>query len=196
MLEPSPWKCLSAPQSASAPNPLEGFDAEDEWSPSDNEEGSCSHMRVSLNADPHVFCFISSSHSGGVGIKAHHIGQVCDVHIYHSISQHTAEEALLCKVNQKCSLDDIVIWRGEFDWHMLLSGADKGALTCTLGNFENIDNAQAAQLSVQEELQLEDEDAQDITAKGTSGDPHGAQTTRLLSASHDDCVVWLQLFLD
>ncbi|RPD57382.1 hypothetical protein L226DRAFT_562001 [Lentinus tigrinus ALCF2SS1-7] len=154
-----------------------------------------------FNADPRVFCFISSSRSGGVGInltgadtvifydsdfnpqmdrqcedRAHRIGQVRDVHIYRFISQHTVEEALLRKANQKRSLDDIVIQKGEFDWRTLLSGADEGALTRALGDFEDVDDAQAAQLAAREELQLEDEDAQDFEAEGPSGaDARGAQ---------------------
>ncbi|KAF8911616.1 P-loop containing nucleoside triphosphate hydrolase protein [Gymnopilus junonius] len=93
-----------------------------------------------FNADPRVFCFIASSRSGGVGInltgadtvifydsdfnpqmdkqcedRAHRIGQIRDVHIYRFVSQYTVEEAMLRKANQKRSLDDIVIQRGDFE---------------------------------------------------------------------------------
>ncbi|KAI0692413.1 SNF2 family N-terminal domain-containing protein [Cerioporus squamosus] len=146
-----------------------------------------------FNADPRIFCFISSSRSGGVGInltgadtvifydsdfnpqmdrqcedRAHRIGQVRDVHIYRFISQHTVEEALLRKANQKRSLDDLVIQKGEFDWRTLFTDADEGALTRALGEFEDVEDAQAAQLAAREELQLEDEDAQDFEAEGTA----------------------------
>ncbi|EMD30670.1 hypothetical protein CERSUDRAFT_40929, partial [Gelatoporia subvermispora B] len=82
-----------------------------------------------FNSDSRIFCFISSSRSGGVGInltgadtvifydsdfnpqmdrqcedRAHRIGQIRDVHIYRFVSQHTVEEALLRKANQKRSL--------------------------------------------------------------------------------------------
>ena len=100
--------------------------------------------------------------------RAHRIGQVRDVHIYRFISQHTVEEALLRKANQKRSLDDIVIQKGEFDWRVLLTDTDEGALTRALGEFEDVEDAQAAQLVAQEELQLEDEDAQDFGADATS----------------------------
>jgi hypothetical protein len=52
--------------------------------------------------------------------RAHRIGQIRDVHIYQFISQHTVEEAMLRKANQKRSLDDLVIQKGEFDWRSLL----------------------------------------------------------------------------
>ncbi|RDX40677.1 hypothetical protein OH76DRAFT_1412809 [Lentinus brumalis] len=146
-----------------------------------------------FNADPRIFCFISSSRSGGVGInltgadtvifydsdfnpqmdrqcedRAHRIGQVRDVHIYRFISQHTVEEALLRKANQKRSLDDLVIQKGEFDWRTILTATDDSALTRALGEFEDVEDAQAAQLAAREELQLEDEDAQDFEVEGTA----------------------------
>ncbi|EJF57158.1 hypothetical protein DICSQDRAFT_149972 [Dichomitus squalens LYAD-421 SS1] len=142
-----------------------------------------------FNSDSRVFCFISSSRSGGVGInltgadtvifydsdfnpqmdrqcedRAHRIGQIRDVHIYRFISQHTVEEALLRKANQKRSLDDIVIQKGEFDWRTLFAEGDisEGALTRALGEFEDAEDAQAARVAAQEEMELEDEDAQDF----------------------------------
>ncbi|KAI0764391.1 SNF2 family N-terminal domain-containing protein [Trametes elegans] len=141
-----------------------------------------------FNADQRVFCFISSSRSGGVGInltgadtvifydsdfnpqmdrqcedRAHRIGQIRDVHIYRFISRHTVEEALLRKANQKRSLDDLVIQRGEFDWRTLFGDAARaGALTHALGEFEDAQDAQAAQLAAREERELESGDAQDF----------------------------------
>ncbi|KAI0629717.1 SNF2 family N-terminal domain-containing protein [Trametes polyzona] len=141
-----------------------------------------------FNSDPRIFCFISSSRSGGVGInltgadtvifydsdfnpqmdrqcedRAHRIGQIRDVHIYRFISQHTVEEALLRKANQKRSLDDLVIQRGAFDWRALFgSDADTGALTRALGEFEDEEDAEAAQRAAREERLLENEDAQDF----------------------------------
>ena len=86
------------------------------------------------------------------------------MHIYRFISQHTVEEALLRKANQKRSLDDIVIQKGEFDWRSLFveGSVNDGALTRALGEFEDDEDAQAAQLAAQEEMELEDEDAQDF----------------------------------
>ncbi|KAI0644944.1 SNF2 family N-terminal domain-containing protein [Trametes meyenii] len=144
-----------------------------------------------FNSDSRIFCFISSSRSGGVGInltgadtvifydsdfnpqmdrqcedRAHRIGQIRDVHIYRFISQHTVEEALLRKANQKRSLDDLVIQKGEFDWRTLFADASEGALTRALGEFEDAEDAQAAQIAAREERQLESEDAQDFEAEG------------------------------
>ncbi|TFK50829.1 hypothetical protein OE88DRAFT_1630872 [Heliocybe sulcata] len=103
-----------------------------------------------FNADDRVFCFISSSRSGGVGInltgadtvifydsdfnpqmdrqcedRAHRIGQSRDVHIFRFVSAFTVEEALLRKANQKRHLDDLVIQQGEFDWRRLF-GEEEG----------------------------------------------------------------------
>ncbi|OSC98421.1 hypothetical protein PYCCODRAFT_1439293 [Trametes coccinea BRFM310] len=144
-----------------------------------------------FNSDPRIFCFISSSRSGGVGInltgadtvifydsdfnpqmdrqcedRAHRIGQIRDVHIYRFISQHTVEEALLRKANQKRSLDDLVIQKGEFDWRSLFVEGNENALTRALGEFEDAEDAQAAQIAAREEMQLVSEDAQDFEAVG------------------------------
>ncbi|KAG9312128.1 WR1 complex protein, SNF2 family DNA-dependent ATPase [Chiua virens] len=157
-----------------------------------------------FNADARIFCFISSSRSGGVGIKcvflfvwvcvmliaasltgadtvifydsdfnpqmdrqcedrAHRIGQIRDVHIYRFISSHTVEEAMLLKANQKRSLDDIVIQKGEFDWRTLFE--DDGALTKALGEFEDTEDAQAAVIAAREEDVLEGADQADFGAE-------------------------------
>ncbi|OSX61706.1 hypothetical protein POSPLADRAFT_1046989 [Postia placenta MAD-698-R-SB12] len=130
-----------------------------------------------FNSDSRIFCFISSSRSGGVGInltgadtvifydsdfnpqmdrqcedRAHRIGQIRDVHIYRFISEHTVEEALLRKANQKRSLDNIVIQQGEFDWRSLFS--DETALTKALGEFEDSEDAHAAAVAASEEVAL------------------------------------------
>ena len=100
--------------------------------------------------------------------RAHRIGQIRDVHIYRFISQHTIEEALLRKANQKRSLDDIVIQKGEFDWRTLFTegGMTEGALTRALGEVEDAEDAQAARVAAQEEMELEDEDAEDFGNEG------------------------------
>ncbi|KAI0362902.1 hypothetical protein BV20DRAFT_976113, partial [Pilatotrama ljubarskyi] len=96
-----------------------------------------------------------------------------DVHIYRFISQHTVEEALLRKANQKRSLDDLVIQKGEFDWRTLFVDANETALTRALGEFEDAEDAQAAQVAAREAMQLESEDARDFEAEGG-----GAEATR------------------
>ncbi|KAH0829138.1 putative helicase SWR1 [Lanmaoa asiatica] len=95
--------------------------------------------------------------------RAHRIGQIRDVHIYRFISSHTVEEAMLMKANQKRSLDDIVIQRGEFDWRTLFE--DDGALTRALGEFEDSEDAQAAVIAAREEDVLEGADQADFGAE-------------------------------
>ncbi|KAG7091252.1 hypothetical protein E1B28_010301 [Marasmius oreades] len=142
-----------------------------------------------FNADARVFCFISSSRSGGVGInltgadtvvfydsdfnpqmdrqcedRAHRIGQIRDVHIYRFVSQHSVEEAMLRKANQKRSLDDLVIQRGEFDWRSLFD--NETAITRALGEFDDTEDARAAELAAQEAVSLEGADKVDFGVDG------------------------------
>ncbi|KAG2137304.1 SNF2 family N-terminal domain-containing protein [Suillus cothurnatus] len=142
-----------------------------------------------FNADARIFCFISSSRSGGVGInltgadtvifydsdfnpqmdkqcedRAHRIGQIRDVHIYRFISAHTVEEAMLLKANQKRSLDDLVIQKGEFDWRSLFD--DQGALSKALVEFEDKEDVHAAAVAAREEDVLEGADQADFGAEG------------------------------
>ncbi|KAF0712621.1 Aste57867_4757 [Aphanomyces stellatus] len=92
-----------------------------------------------FNSDPKVFCFILSTRSGGLGInltgadtvifydsdwnpamdaqaqdRAHRIGQTRDVHIYRMVSEHTVEENILRKAQQKRHLDFLVLSEGQF----------------------------------------------------------------------------------
>lgn len=155
-----------------------------------------------FNADARVFCFISSSRSGGVGInltgadtvifydsdfnpqmdrqcedRAHRIGQIRDVHIYRFISSHTVEEAMLMKANQKRSLDEIVIQKGEFDWRTIFE--DDAELTKALGEFEDTEDAHAAAVAAQEEDVLEGADQADFGAEGEGDMPETRQTREL-----------------
>jgi helicase SWR1 len=90
------------------------------------------------------------------------------VHIYRFVSQHTVEEAMLRKANQKRSLDDLVIQKGEFDWRSLFG--DDTALTKALGEFEDTEDAHAAAIAAREEVVLEGQDRADFldgeTAEG------------------------------
>ncbi|EGO26341.1 hypothetical protein SERLADRAFT_355243 [Serpula lacrymans var. lacrymans S7.9] len=142
-----------------------------------------------FNVDTRIFCFISSSRSGGVGInltgadtvifydsdfnpqmdrqcedRAHRIGQIRDVHIYRFISSHTVEEAMLLKANQKRSLDDLVIQKGEFDWRSLFE--EEGALSKALGEFEDTEDAHAAAVAAREAVAMEGADEADFGAEG------------------------------
>ncbi|KAF8589471.1 hypothetical protein K439DRAFT_1628697 [Ramaria rubella] len=141
-----------------------------------------------FNNDARVFAFIASSRSGGVGInltgadtvifydsdfnpqmdrqcedRAHRIGQIRDVHIYRFISEHTVEESMLRKANQKRSLDHIVIQQGEFDWRSLL--IDDEAFGRALGEFEDKEDAHAARVAAREEAAKEVEDFADFVAE-------------------------------
>ncbi|TRM68940.1 SNF2 family N-terminal domain-containing protein [Schizophyllum amplum] len=138
-----------------------------------------------FNVDDRVFCFIASSRSGGVGInltgadtvvfydsdfnpqmdrqcedRAHRIGQMRDVHIYRFVSQYTVEEAMLRKANQKRSLDNLVIQRGEFDWRRLIE--DDQALTTALGEVEDREDAHAAAVATREAIDMDDADLADF----------------------------------
>eukprot|EP00934_Nitzschia_sp_Nitz4_P002540 Nitzschia sp. Nitz4//scaffold91_size79674//8876//15610//NITZ4_005356-RA/size79674-processed-gene-0.29-mRNA-1//1//CDS//3329560067//2530//frame0 len=93
-----------------------------------------------FNNDAKIFCFILSTRSGGMGInltgadtvifydsdwnpamdaqaqdRAHRIGQTRDVHIYRLITEHTIEENILDKANQKKNLDKMIMDQGKFD---------------------------------------------------------------------------------
>ncbi|KAG6830430.1 hypothetical protein H0H92_000733 [Tricholoma furcatifolium] len=155
-----------------------------------------------FNADSRILCFIASSRSGGVGInltgadtvvfydsdfnpqmdkqcedRAHRIGQIRDVHIYRFVSQHTVEEALLRKANQKRSLDDLVIQKGEFDWRSLFN--DQNALSKALEEFEDTEDVHAATVAAKEEVVMQGADEADFgEANDLSGIPdvHDAPT--------------------
>ena len=87
-----------------------------------------------FNQDPKIFVFISSTRAGGVGInltgadtvifydsdwnpamdrqaqdRCHRIGQTREVHIYRLVSEHTVEENILKKANQKRHLEDLAL---------------------------------------------------------------------------------------
>lgn len=82
------------------------------------------------------------------------------MHIYRFVSQHTVEEALLRKANQKRSLDDLVIQQGEFDWRSLFN--DEGALTKALEEFEDTEDAHAAAVAATEEVVMQGADEADF----------------------------------
>jgi helicase SWR1 len=104
--------------------------------------------------------------------RAHRIGQIRDVHIYRFVSQHTVEEALLRKANQKRHLDDMVIQKGEFDWRSLFKEEGDSALTKALGAFEDEADAHAAVVAAKEANMLEGADEADFedTVEGQSAE--------------------------
>jgi helicase SWR1 len=90
------------------------------------------------------------------------------VHIYRFISQHTVEEAMLRKANQKRSLDDLVIQRGEFDWRSLFRGTGGDTITHALEEFADQEDAHAARIAAQEAGELEGADAADFGEEASS----------------------------
>jgi len=94
--------------------------------------------------------------------SAHRIGQIRDVHIYRFVSQYTVEEAMLRKANQKRSLDDLVIQKGEFDWRSLFNEENTQTLTKALGDFEDAEDRYAAAVAAREEFSLVGADEADF----------------------------------
>ena len=115
--------------------------------------------------------------------RAHRIGQIRDVHIYRLISQYTVEEALLRKANQKRSLDNIVIQQGEFDWRTILHEKDESALTRALGEFDDVEDARAAEEAAKEEVQLVGADEVDFN---DPAQPKSVSTPRVVQTQRRD----------
>jgi superfamily II DNA/RNA helicase len=107
-----------------------------------------------FNGSRRIFCFISSTRSGGVGInltsadsvifydsdwnpamdrqamdRCHRIGQTREVHIYRLVSEGTVEEHILVKQLERRQLDEIVMDFGRFD----LAGFDRDQYIASLG---------------------------------------------------------------
>lgn len=85
---------------------------------------------------------------------------------------------MLRKANQKRSLDDLVIQKGEFDWRSLF-GEDSALLTRALGEFEDREDAHAAAVAAREEVVLEGQDKADFLdpADGEPGTAAGVGAT-------------------
>lgn len=76
---------------------------------------------------------------------------------------------MLRKANQKRSLDDLVIQKGEFDWRSLFSDESTSALTKALGDFEDTEDRIAAAVAAREETSLvgaDDDDFDDMDGRG------------------------------
>jgi helicase SWR1 len=83
---------------------------------------------------------------------------------------------MLRKANQKRSLDDLVIQRGEFDWRTLFN--DESALTNALGECDDEEDARAAVLATKEAWALEGADEADFGGDAADGVPSAAPATR------------------
>ena len=177
-----------------------------------------------FNRDSRISAFILSTRSGGLGInlvgadtvifydldwnaaieaqcmdRAHRIGQTRDVHIYRFVSEHTIEENMLRKANQKRRLDSMVIQQGEFttehlmrnDWRDMLDEGGK-----TLGGIkvgedlagdekdvekafraaEDVEDAAAVHVA-DEEMQMDHADFEgDVQAASSSHDADKEET--------------------
>lgn len=80
-------------------------------SPRGGKRGLCSSLTFLYPADT-VFFFDSDWNPAldkQCQDRAHRIGQTREVHIYRFVSEHTIEENMLKKANQKRLLDDVVI---------------------------------------------------------------------------------------
>lgn len=85
------------------------------------------------------------------------------MHIYRFVSEHTVEEAMLRKANQKRTLDNVVIQQGAFDWRNIL--IDDVAFGNALENFVDEEDAYAARIAAREEQVKEVEDLADFSAE-------------------------------
>ena len=84
---------------------------------------------------------------------------------------------MLLKANQKRSLDDLVIQKGEFDWRSLFN--DESALTKALGDFEDAEDRHAAAVAAREEISLVGADEDDF-GEGEAGSATPADVTTIL----------------
>ncbi|CAH0479516.1 unnamed protein product [Peronospora belbahrii] len=117
-----------------------------------------------FNRDDKIFCFILSTRSGGLGInltgadavifydsdwnpamdaqaqdRAHRIGQTRDVHIYRLVSEHTVEENILCKAQQKRHLDFLVMSKGQFTTDFFSKASLRELVVGTAGEPEDLE---------------------------------------------------------
>ena len=73
--------------------------------------------------------------------------------MFYLYDKHTVEEALLRKANQKRSLNEIVIQKGEFDWRSLFDSEQD--MAHALAGVEDADDARAAQVATREAREIE-----------------------------------------
>ena len=84
---------------------------------------------------------------------------------------------MLRKANQKRSLDDLVIQRGEFDWRSLFRGTGGDTITHALEEFADQEDAHAARIAAQEAGELEGADAADFGEDASSSSAVGRERT-------------------
>lgn len=91
---------------------------------------------------------------------------------------------MLLKANQKRSLDDLVIQKGEFDWRSLFD--DQGALSKALVEFEDKEDAHAAAVAAREEDVLEGADQADFEGEIDASPSEGRQPNSAEEGQHTD----------
>ncbi|GAA5826361.1 hypothetical protein JCM11251_007269, partial [Rhodosporidiobolus azoricus] len=151
-----------------------------------------------FNSNDKILCFISSTRAGGLGInlqgadtvifydsdwnpaldrqcqdRAHRIGQTREVRIWRFVTEHSIEENMLKKANQKRKLDQMVIAEGEFttdylqklDWRDYLddSQLEDLGVDATAGNETNGGTATESAAEIRNALAAA-EDAEDAAA--------------------------------
>ena len=89
---------------------------------------------------------------------------------------------MLRKANQKRSLDDIVIQKGEFDWRNIFSSEQDEdqnihALEKAMGDFEDVEDAYAARVAAKEQAVLEGEDNEDFAEPDATVEPEKVTDT-------------------
>jgi len=97
---------------------------------------------------------------------------------------------MLRKANQKRSLDDLVIQKGEFDWRSLFNEENTQTLTKALGDFEDAEDRYAAAVAAREEFSLVGADEADFGdaeggASGGVGAGAGSSTPAVLDDLDD-----------
>ncbi|GAA6008760.1 hypothetical protein JCM11491_003425 [Sporobolomyces phaffii] len=181
-----------------------------------------------FNSNDKILCFISSTRSGGLGInlqgadtvifydsdwnpaldrqcqdRAHRIGQTREVRIWRFVTEHSIEENMLKKANQKRRLDEMVIAEGDFttdylqklDWRDYLDDGQLEELGVDAANDQEGEGKEgkAGGTALQSAAEIrqalaaaeDEEDAaaakaavaeMDVDRSDFSGDAHGAST--------------------
>lgn len=134
-----------------------------------------------FNRDEKIFCFILSTRSGGLGInltgadtvifydsdwnpamdaqaqdRAHRIGQTRDVHIYRLVSEHTVEENILRKAQQKRHLDFLVMSEGQFTTDFFSKASLRELMTGGTGKEQEMESASESEDEIVD-VDMEDE---------------------------------------
>ncbi|KAI9910327.1 hypothetical protein PsorP6_010258 [Peronosclerospora sorghi] len=142
-----------------------------------------------FNRDDKIFCFILSTRSGGLGInltgadtvifydsdwnpamdaqaqdRAHRIGQTRDVHIYRLVSEHTVEENILRKAQQKRQLDSLVLAEGQFTTEFFSKASLRELMQREMVEEQENDDDEEVSVETVEKAMAQLEDEEDVVA--------------------------------